>query len=466
MRRLLTILLLLTFALTLPAQRQTTKQRTRQPSQKEQLQQKQKKVAEQRKANQQRQRELEQQVKKRMQDVEALGSSIDDNRLAMERLALSIDTLNRNIAVIDSQLTVLQNELEERRQHYIKSVRYMYRSRNAQKQLMFVLSAKNFNQMYRRMRFMNEYTTYQRAQGEAVKQKGEQVSMKRQELDSARIGLNRMLAKGQAEQRQMEMRQAEQQRMVADLQKQQQTVKKLITQQQQEEAALNQQIEKLIAQEIERARKAEEERQRQLAEQRRREQELAAQQQASSSRRSSSSSRRNSNSSSSRRNNNSNSRNSASSSSATASTSPKTSAFSAADPDRQLSGSFASNKGRLPVPITGNYRVIRKFGPYTMAGVTLQSNGIQLEGEGGAQARCVFDGVVSTVVNPGNGIVVMVRHGRYISVYGNLASASVSVGQKVKTNQTLGTVAASHVLVFRLQDLREALNPKHWLRRL
>ena len=290
MRRLLTILLLLTFALTLPAQRQTTKQRTRQPSQKEQLQQKQKKVAEQRKANQQRQRELEQQVKKRMQDVEALGSSIDDNRLAMERLALSIDTLNRNIAVIDSQLTVLQNELEERRQHYIKSVRYMYRSRNAQKQLMFVLSAKNFNQMYRRMRFMNEYTTYQRAQGEAVKQKGEQVSMKRQELDSARIGLNRMLAKGQAEQRQMEMRQAEQQHMVADLQKQQQTVKKLITQQQQEEAALNQQIEKLIAQEIERARKAEEERQRQLAEQRRREQELAAQQQASSSRRSSSSS--------------------------------------------------------------------------------------------------------------------------------------------------------------------------------
>ncbi len=456
MRRLLTILLLLTFALTLPAQRQTTKQRTRQPSQKEQLQQKQKKVAEQRKANQQRQRELEQQVKKRMQDVEALGSSIDDNRLAMERLALSIDTLNRNIAVIDSQLTVLQNELEERRQHYIKSVRYMYRSRNAQKQLMFVLSAKNFNQMYRRMRFMNEYTTYQRAQGEAVKQKGEQVSMKRQELDSARIGLNRMLAKGQAEQRQMEMRQAEQQRMVADLQKQQQTVKKLITQQQQEEAALNQQIEKLIAQEIERARKAEEERQRQLAEQRRREQELAAQQQASSSRRSSSSSRRNNSSSSSRRNNNSNSRNSASSSSATASTSPKTSAFSAADPDRQLSGSFASNKGRLPVPITGNYRVI----------LTLQSNGIQLEGEGGAQARCVFDGVVSTVVNPGNGIVVMVRHGRYISVYGNLASASVSVGQKVKTNQTLGTVAASHVLVFRLQDLREALNPKHWLRRL
>ena len=477
MRRLLTtILLLLMLALALPAQRQAqrqAKQQRRQPSQKEQLQQQQRRLAEQRKANQQRQRDLELQVKKRMKDVEALGSSIDDNRLAMERLSMSIDTLNGNIARLDSQLTVLQRELEERRQHYIKSARYMYRSRGAQKQLLFVLSADNFNQMYRRMRFMNEYTAYQRAQGEAVKQKGEQAALKRHELDSARAGLSRLLAQGQAERLQMEERQTQQQHLLADLQRQQLTVKKLITQQQQQEAELNRQIDKLIAQEIEQARRAAEAaRQRQLDEQRRREQEEARQQAATGRRQGNGSgngsTRRGGSGSNTTRpgNNGSGRRGSGSLRTASAGQAADTAPFNASDPDVTLSGSFAHNKGRLPVPITGSYRVVRRFGPYTMAGVTLHSNGIQLEGQPGAQARCVFDGVVSTVVNPGNGIVVMVRHGRYISVYGNLSAASVSVGQQVKTNQTLGTVADSHVLVFRLQDLREALNPKLWLRKL
>lgn len=101
-----------------------------------------------------------------------------------------------------------------------------------------------------------------------------------------------------------------------------------------------------------------------------------------------------------------------------------------------------------------------------MAGVTLQSSGIHLEGQPGAQARCVFDGEVSRVFDPGNGIVVMVRHGRYISVYSGLSSVSVSMGQKVKTNQTLGTVGPSHTLLFRLQDWDKVLNPKTWLKRL
>ena len=62
--------------------------------------------------------------------------------------------------------------------------------------------------------------------------------------------------------------------------------------------------------------------------------------------------------------------------------------------------------------------------------------------------------------------MVMVRHGRYISVYSGLSSVSVSMGQKVKTNQTLGTVGPSHTLLFRLQDWDKVLNPKTWLKRL
>ena len=449
MSRLLILLLMMFCSLTVSAQSRNSRQQTRKPTQKEQLQNQKKKLTQQRQANQQRQRELEQQVKKRMQDVEALGSDIDDSRITLDSLRQAIDTLNCHIAVLDSQLVVLQQELEERRQHYIKSARYMYRSRTARNQMMFVLSAKNFNQMYRRMRFMNEYTTYQRAQGEAVKQKGEQVQQKVDELNKARTHMNGLLAKGEAEQHQLEARQAEQQRIVADLQRQQQTVKKLIIQQQQEEAALNRQIDKLIAEELEKARKAEEERQRRLAEQRQREQEQAAQaqSQASNNRRNSSTNRRNNNRQ------------------ASTPAAPTQPTYTPADPDRRLTGSFASNKGRLPIPITGKFRVVRNYGPYTLAGVTLNSSGIHLQGEPGAKARCVFDGEVSSIFNPGNGMVVMVRHGRYISVYSNLSAVSVSMGQKVTTNQTLGNVGANNTLVFRLQNWQKTLNPKEWLRK-
>ena len=109
---------------------------------------------------------------------------------------------------------------------------------------------------------------------------------------------------------------------------------------------------------------------------------------------------------------------------------------------------------------------MRSFGPYTLAGVTLQSNGIQLQGQEGAQARCVFEGEVSKVYNPGTGYVVMVRHGRYISVYANLSSVNVAAGQQVSINQTIGTVGNNHILMFRLQNWDKLLNPKHWLRRL
>ena len=56
------------------------------------------------------------------------------------------------------------------------------------------------------------------------------------------------------------------------------------------------------------------------------------------------------------------------------------------------------------------------------------------------QARCIFDGVVSGVGGYQGAMIVIVRHGNYFSVYCNLASVSVTRGQKVSARQTLGTV--------------------------
>ena len=133
--------------------------------------------------------------------------------------------------------------------------------------------------------------------------------------------------------------------------------------------------------------------------------------------------------------------------------------------DRAMTGSFANNKGRLPMPMSG--RIVTHFGQYNVAGmhnIRLNSDGINIKGAPGSPVRSVFMGEVSGVFHAGGSTIVMVRHGFYISVYCNLAAVNVHTGQKVGTGQTLGTVNSTGVLQFQLRNERAKLNPEQWLR--
>ncbi len=141
--------------------------------------------------------------------------------------------------------------------------------------------------------------------------------------------------------------------------------------------------------------------------------------------------------------------------------------------DIKLTGSFESNKGKLPVPITGTYLVAGDYGIQNVAGlkdVKLNNLGIDLQGEKGAQARAVYDGTVTTVFQQGKGqIGVLVRHGSYISVYCNLSDTRVAKGDNVKTGDIIGNIGLDAdgrtVLHFQLHKETAKLNPSDWLRK-
>ena len=453
-----------------------------QPTAREAAEAERKKVRDNIAKNRQQKAELERRVKQQMQDVLSLGNEIDMKRLLLDSIKTEIDTLDRRIAVLGAEMALLQKELAERQENYKQSVRYMHRNRKAQSKVMFVFSAQNINQMYRRNRFMNEYATYQKAQGEAVRQKQEQVKAKQRELESARATMSKLLAKGESERLLMEKQQQEQKLLVDKLQKQQKTVQDLIVKEQKQEADLNAKIEKLIAEEIarekarieaekkrlaeEKARKERErkERERQLAAAREREQRAREEARSATNAEEKKAAKQ-------RAREAENERKNMERVVADDTREAKRDAenYANADPDRQLSGSFASNKGRLPMPITGAYQVVRGFGANVVEGVGkgvhLASKGIHLKGQPGAQARCVFDGEVSRIFATANGFIVMVRHGRYISVYCDLASVSVASGQKVTTNQTLGALGSSHTMQFQLRNWTDLLDPRPWLKR-
>ena len=133
--------------------------------------------------------------------------------------------------------------------------------------------------------------------------------------------------------------------------------------------------------------------------------------------------------------------------------------------DQAMTGSFANAKGRLPMPLSG--RIVSHFGSYNvegMSGVQLSNSGINIKGVAGAAVKSVFKGEVSSIFSYGGTMVVMVRHGAYITVYANLRNVSVRQGQKVGTGQTLGTVGSNGVLQFQLRKETAKLNPEAWLR--
>lgn len=459
----------------------TQKPQSQKPATKAQLQAQQKKLKANIAANQRQKAEIEKKVKQRLQDVLILGNAIDEKQRTVDTIKTDIASLDSTIRLLNGKLDTLRAELAERQQRYAKSVRYMYHNRKTQSQLLFILSAKTVNQIYRRTRFVGEYATYQKAQGEAVMQKQEQLNEMLDEIAEKKTQKSTLLAKGEEERKNLEEKQAEQQKVARQLQKEQATVQKLIQQQLKEEEELNARIDKLIAEEIarekarieaEKRRKAEEqarkererkERERQLAEAKAREEK--ARQEARAARTAQEKAKAEKRAKTAEKERKTAEQRLAEQRKKSAEK-PKT---TEADPDRQLSGSFASNKGRLPMPITGNYQVVRSFGSNVVEGagkgVHLSSKGIWLKGEPGAQARCIFDGEVSKIYSTGTSFIVMVRHGRFISVYCDLASVSVKTGQKVSTNQRLGPLGPTGIMQFQLRNWTNLLNPRSWFRR-
>ena len=378
-------------------------------------------------------------VKQQLEDLQIINTEIADKRRTIDTIRKDLTVLDGNIETMDIQLRNLEKRLNERKQNYMKSMRYMHRNRALENQLMFVFSAQNFTQMYRRMRFTREYAQYQRVQGEAVIVMQDQLEEAQKEMADAKRRKNALLYRGEQERKNLEDKQEEQQKVVSTLQKEQKTIEGIISEQRKKDAALNAQIDKLIAEEVARAKaRAEAEAKRQAkrqAEARRKAAEEAARKRAEELARkkaaAEAAARENA-----RRIAEAKAREERAKQQALAaarkSAEEKAAAeraareaenarraaerraaeearaherdvaemkrkereevresFKVSTEDRKLSGNFESNRGRLPMPLTGRYSIVNGFGQNDVAGlrgVRINNKGINVKGRAGL--RC------------------------------------------------------------------------------
>lgn len=376
----------------------------------------------------------------------SLNGQIEERKRYIQVINGDLERIDREQASLNRQLTRLRAELKDKKKKYEASVQYLYKNRSIEEKLMFIFSAKTLEQTYRRMRYVREYATWQRMQGEEIKRKQQELTNKQEELRRVRAAKESLMAEGEAEKKKLEEQEKQKKDIVAGLRRKQKSLQQELARKRREANQLNARIDKLIAEEIEKARKRAEEEARREAEARRKAAAANKKGDAGTS----------------------------SSASGKPSKAAPMERFNMNRADRTLSGSFAENKGRLPVPITGPYLITSHYGQYSVEGlrnVKLDNKGIDLQGKPGARARAVFNGRVAAVFKLNGLFNILVRHGAYITVYCNLSTATVKQDDEVKTGQTLGEVFSDGaddgrtVLHFQLRREKEKLNPEPWLAR-
>lgn len=391
-------------------------------------------------------------VKSQLENLALLTGQIEERRKYINIIESDVHSLSGEITALQKQLGALQRDLADKKKKYESSVRYMYRNKTIQEKLMFIFSADNLSQVYRRLRYVREYADYQRLQGMEIERKQKQIRAKKQELEQTKKAKEALLKQGEAEKQKLESQEKERRTLVANLQKKQKGIQNEISKKKRSAQQLNAQIDRLIEIEIEKARKRAEEEARKKAAAEAAARKAAEAKKAESEKKTT-----------------------ATGTTAATKAEPAKKAapvekFTLNNDDRRLSGTFERNRGVLPMPITGPYVIVSHYGQYAVEGlrnVKLDNKGIDIKGKPGAKARAVFDGEVSAIFQYNGLNNILVRHGNYISVYCNLSDVSVKKGSKVTTRTVLGTVhtdsSGNAVLHFQLRKETTRLNPELWL---
>ncbi len=413
--------------------------------------------------------ETEAGLSRRMQNLNRLQVRIDEITKSLRHLQSRIDSVTTASRAVSDSIASVERELATLRASYIKAVRASRRYRREMNTVNFLFSADNFSQAYRRMRYMEEYSGWRHRKTERIHDVMEQLDAQKKQLAEMHTRISALKASASREHRSLRQSRDSAQTVVNSLKGESKRLNALLKRQQNQLKALDDELTELIARE-EAERKAAEE-----AARRKAEAEAEAKAKAEAERKAAAE----------RANKGKASKQTPakqSSKQKSKAEKPKTeTAKSTPEPAPNKAvvttpvGDFASQKGKLPSPLSHTFTVVSAFGPHahpTLSRVQVDNPGIDMETASGARARAVYPGVVSAVfMQNGFGHVVLLRHGDYLTVYANIETLGVKKGDKVNAGDVLGIVAASEsnpqrgLLHFEIRKEKAKFDPMTWLRK-
>ena len=360
-------------------------------------------------------------VTSKLANLDIVTAKINDRKKLIGLINEEVKIINGEIRVLNRERDMLQGEVSKSRSEYAEALRRARKYSSFNSKLMFIFSGNDFNTMLRRYRYVKEYMDAHKVLADSLKVQIVTLEKKRSELETVRKAKKESLATLEAERNKLQGLESEQRAIVKELQKEYRKVEKELKKKRNDLNRLNKSIER----EIEKALAAEREAKRRAAKK-----------------------------------------------SGKGEPSKGGTAYKEDEGVVAMTGSFEKNKKKMPVPITGPYLLVERFGVKNAisgkGNVPINTGGITFEGNKGAKARCIFDGKVTAVFGSGNYAFVLVRHGKYISVYCNLKNIRVKGGSNIKAGDIIGDIApdakdGNPRMLFQIRLEKKTLNPEEWL---
>jgi murein hydrolase activator len=321
-----------------------------------------------------------------------LNKQIEKRQSLISTISGEVDQISSQMEFQQKHISSMSEEIKKMKAEYARMIYYAYKNLNSYNRLLFIFSAEDFNQAYRRLLYYQQYSAYRRTQAELIRDAQMNLNHKQKELEETKSQKLTLARTEESEKSQLTLEKEEKDKTVQQLSKKERELEASLKEKQKAAEKLEHEIEKLIAEEIK-----------------------AASQKA-------------------RKSDNRNAK--------TQMKSVGTEIMLTHD-EQVLSSSFASNKGKLPWPSERGV-ITSRFGEHphpVLKYVKVKNNGIDISTEKGAGVRTVFSGKVSRVMSfPNLNKVVIIRHGEYLTVYSNLEEVNVKDGQSVTTKQLIGKI--------------------------
>ena len=351
---------------------------------------------------------LNKQIQSRQEIIQMLD-------LEVKMASIQIGNLKQQIQETQQSIVTQQELLDTLKSEYALMIRHAYLNRNAYDRLAFVFSAQSYNQAFKRLKYLQEYSQFRQKQVEEIqlteqKLNDELLALKRQKvlLIVAKNEKTQSLKASQIEIGILDNEQSSQKNLLFKLRKKEKQLKKELQSKQSLAKELDKQIRKIIEEEIRLAK---------------------------------------------------------------AKASKESDILALTPEEQELADNFTSNKGKLPWPVERGV-IIERFGVQAhpvLRGIETFNNGVKITTEEGAIVRAVFEGTVSRIIDiPGAGKAVILSHGDYFSVYSNLLMVSVKRGQSVLHKEKIGTVLTKTNPKESITELQiwkgsEKMDPSSWL---
>lgn len=377
-------------------------------------------------------------VQKKLRQREALISNINKQ----------INLIEGDIYQSNRDIYKLRKELDTLKIQYEKSVVYAYKNRSNYDFLNFLFSSTSFNDALKRVAYLRSYRNYREQQAATIRNTQDILKQKITGLNENKKKKGEVLQEENKERVVLQEERQEKNAIVSQLKSREKELNKELTAKKKKDRALT----NAIATAIRRAR-----------EEAIKEAKAAAEAAA----------KRDAAAKIAAPKTNTPSAPATTTPSATPSLAKRNPTLSPLDTDpasRKLSDDFYKEMGNLPWPVDkGSVRI--HFGRYAVEGTSIQGDnpGITIETEPGKQVKAVFSGEVTYVGAIGSGQTVIIRHGKYFSTYSNLASATVSKGEKITLGQAIGKAGTNEddngeIEFLITNDTNRNLDPERWLR--